>query len=97
MSQVSAVFGTDDDAEILKSLYQIANVRTTGPTRCPLSLFSPCTEHQWARLDTRGAVDLQRDGLHQKLVCMGQQLLCGNDSGFGRQEALLDSERKQKL
>ena len=26
MSQISAVFGTDDDAEILESLYLIANV-----------------------------------------------------------------------
>lgn len=30
MSQISAIFGTDDDQEILTSLYLIANVSATG-------------------------------------------------------------------
>lgn len=29
MSHISAIFGTDDDQEILNSLYLIANVRET--------------------------------------------------------------------
>ena len=32
MSQISSIFGTDDDDEILTSLYLIANVSGTAPT-----------------------------------------------------------------
>lgn len=40
MSQISAIFGTDDDQEILKSLYIIANVSLAhlGPL-CPVLTF----------------------------------------------------------
>lgn len=52
MSQISAIFGTDDDQEILTSLYLIANVCAMSPfvSVAFISDSSPL-EHQWLRPD----------------------------------------------
>lgn len=73
MSQISAIFGTDDDEEILQRLYTIANVSVAR--RWQLQLLTITTEYEWARSDTRVAIYLYC-GLYATMVRMGQQLLC---------------------
>lgn len=55
MSQISAIFGTDDDQEILTSLYLIANV--SEKSRGNGHLLT-CSEHFGSRVNTRVSVHL---------------------------------------
>lgn len=81
MSQISAIFGTDNDEEILDSLYLIANVSPKFCLLIPLchQLYN-CLEHERPRADPRIHRHLQHHVLHTALVRMGEQLLCRNAS-----------------
>lgn len=87
MSQISAVFGTDDDDEIVKRLYLIANVRLPSyiypsvPPKFRLAHLLFSTEHERFGPHTRVAIDLHCLGLDAAVVCVGEQLLCGDDAG----------------
>jgi hypothetical protein len=58
MSQISAIFGTDDDTEILNSLYTIVNVSLALAFVSSVHMTEMLLEHCWARIDPRVAVDI---------------------------------------
>ena len=71
MSHISAIFGTDDDQEILNSLYIIANVcYIVFLTGSLLTLI--LIEHKWTRPYSRISVDIQFYDVHQELVRLGK-------------------------
>lgn len=51
MSQISAIFGTDDDAEILNSLYIIVNVSLALAVVLSVNMTGMLLEHCRARTD----------------------------------------------
>lgn len=59
MSLISAIFGTDDDNEILQFLYLIANVRTSLELRF-YGLIFQCPEYKRIGFNTRVAVDIRQ-------------------------------------
>jgi hypothetical protein len=78
MSLVSAVFGTDDDEEILGHLGALINVRVFlllqygDSTRMRLTggvFWWRLIEHRGLRAYTRECIDFRLGGLHAKLVC----------------------------
>jgi hypothetical protein len=79
MSRVTAIFGTDDDEEILESLYLIANVRISFSlaTGCD---SNPTTEHKWTGFHSRISEHTQQLRLHTAMVRLGEQLFCGDDA-----------------
>lgn len=71
MSHISAIYGTDNDAEILSSLYTIANVSCLAFDTN--SILTSILEHGWVGSDSRGTVDLF-ESIHPSVVRLGQQL-----------------------
>lgn len=84
MSQISSIFGTDDDEEIVTALYTIANVRSISLSHiCPsvataAAFLITLAEYCGTWLDTREPVNLQCDRLYATVVRVGEQLLCGD-------------------
>lgn len=78
MSRITAIFGSDDDEEIMNDLYLIANVRVYIFANLYWVLkFWP--EHYGTWTHSRVAKYPRLLRLHAPLVCMGKQLFCGND------------------
>lgn len=80
MSLISVIFGSDDDQEILDTLYSIVNVRLY---LCLKWLFDLDITIEYVRawVGTRIKVDLPTYAIYKKLVCLGEQLLRGDASG----------------
>ena len=70
MSQITSIFGSDDDDEILESLYMIANVSPRGATSFGCDPTKD-TEHGGTWVDSRVDQYLRRARVHSIMVCMG--------------------------